>query len=117
MRRSIPTKSLGSWDSRQLLHVQHEEVRLPDDRLLHGADADDIHTSRNVVKRKVIKMGRDAETPLPQKNYLLLTAMCFTFCCACGDFGRVTVSTPFLNDAAILPSSTSSTGMRRSKRP
>jgi hypothetical protein len=26
-------------------------VRLPDDRLLHGADADDIHTSRNVVKR------------------------------------------------------------------
>src|SRR5215212_4222385 len=31
---SIPTKSLGSWDRRQLLHVQLEEVRLRDDRLL-----------------------------------------------------------------------------------
>ena len=30
---------------------QHEEVRLRDDRLLHGADADHIHTPRNVVKR------------------------------------------------------------------
>ena len=26
--------SKGPWDRRQLLHVQHEEVRLPDDRLL-----------------------------------------------------------------------------------
>jgi hypothetical protein len=25
-------------------------VRLPDDRLLHGADAEPIHISRNVVK-------------------------------------------------------------------
>ena len=40
----------GPWDRRQLLHVQHEEVRLPDDRLLHGADAEPIHITRNVVK-------------------------------------------------------------------
>src|SRR5215212_11795626 len=33
-RRSIPTKSLGSWDRRQLLHVKLEEVRLRDNRLL-----------------------------------------------------------------------------------
>src|SRR5215213_9352900 len=31
---SVPAKSLGSWDRRQLLHVRHEEVRLRDDRLL-----------------------------------------------------------------------------------
>src|SRR6185295_13801351 len=41
----------GPWDGRQLLHVQQEEVRLPGDRLLLGADVDHIHISRNVVKR------------------------------------------------------------------
>ena len=30
-----------------------ESAALPDDRLLHGADVDDIHKYRNVVKRKV----------------------------------------------------------------
>jgi hypothetical protein len=48
---------------------------------------------------------------------LLLIAMRLAFCCALADFGSVTVSTPFLNDALTLSSSTSSTGMRRSKRP
>jgi hypothetical protein len=49
--------------------------------------------------------------------YLPLIAMRFTFDCACATFGNVTVSTPFLKAADILSSSTSSTGMRRSKRP
>jgi hypothetical protein len=53
----------------------------------------------------------------PALAYLPLTAMRFTFDCACGALGSVTVSTPFLNDADTLFSSTSSTGMRRSKRP
>src|SRR5215207_8636529 len=35
---------------------QQEEVRLRDDRLLLGADADHIHISRNVVKRKIIPL-------------------------------------------------------------
>src|ERR1700759_1693409 len=43
--------------------------------------------------------------------YLALIAMCFTFDCACATFGNVTVSTPFLNAADILFSSTSSTGI------
>ena len=30
-----------------------ESAALPDDRLLHGADADDIHNYRNVVKGKM----------------------------------------------------------------
>jgi hypothetical protein len=50
-------------------------------------------------------------------TYLPLIAMRFTFDCACAAFGNVTVSTPFLKAADILSSSTSSTGMRRSKRP
>src|SRR5262249_21836341 len=45
------------------------------------------------------------------------TGMCFTFSRALADFGSVTVRMPFLNDAATLSSSTSSTGMRRSNRP
>ena len=31
-----------------------------------------------------------------------LMAIRLTFCCAVGDFGRVTLRTPFLNDASIL---------------
>jgi hypothetical protein len=50
-------------------------------------------------------------------DHLRLMAMCFTLDCACGVFGIVTVSTPFLNAADTLSSSTSSTGMRRSKQP
>jgi hypothetical protein len=34
-----------------------------------------------------------------------------------GDFGTATVSTPFLNAAEALSSSTSCSGMRRSNRP
>ena len=42
----------GSWDRRQLLHVRSWKLRRSaDDRLLLGADAEDIHISRNVVKR------------------------------------------------------------------
>jgi hypothetical protein len=53
----------------------------------------------------------------PLHAYLPLIAIRFTFCCAAGDFGRVTVRTPLLKEAATLSWSTSSTGMRRSKRP
>jgi hypothetical protein len=34
--------------------------------------------------------------------YLPLIAIRLTFCCAVGDFGRVTLRTPFLKDASIL---------------
>jgi hypothetical protein len=44
-------------------------------------------------------------------------AMRFVFDLASGAFAIVTVSTPFLKDADTLSSFTSSTGMRRSKRP
>jgi hypothetical protein len=53
----------------------------------------------------------------PALAYLPLTAMRFTFDCACAAFGSMTVRTPFLNDAETLSSLTSYTGMRRSKRP
>jgi hypothetical protein len=49
--------------------------------------------------------------------YLPLIAMRFTFDCASGSFGMVTVSTPFLKAADTLSWSTLSIGMRRSKRP
>ena len=50
-------------------------------------------------------------------DYCGLIVMRLTFSCAFADFGRVTVRTPFLNDALTLSSSTSSTGIRRSNRP
>jgi hypothetical protein len=53
----------------------------------------------------------------PSLAHLPFIAIRFTFCCAEGDFGSVTVRTPFLNEAATLSWSTSSTGIRRSKRP
>jgi hypothetical protein len=34
--------------------------------------------------------------------YLPLMAIRLTLCCASGDFGRITVSTPFLNEAETL---------------
>ncbi len=41
--------------------------------------------------------------PLPSNcTYFELIAMRFTFDSACGSFGMVTVSTPFLNAAEIL---------------
>src|SRR5258708_33003737 len=43
--------------------------------------------------------------------------MRFTLDCARGPFGIVTVSAPCLNAAETLSSSTSSTGIHRSKRP
>ena len=57
------------------------------------------------------------DRPLPYLGYLPLTAIRFTFDCACGAFGMVTVKTPFLNAADTLSSSTSSTGILRSNRP
>jgi len=50
-------------------------------------------------------------------GYLLLMAIRFTFCCAAGNLGSITVRTPFLKDASTLSGSTSSTGIRRSNRP
>jgi hypothetical protein len=50
-------------------------------------------------------------------DYFGLIVIRLTFSCASADFGRVTVRTPFLNDALTLSSSTSSTGIRRSNRP
>ena len=55
-RRSIPTKSLGSWDRRHLLHVQAGSKGVP--RMtasFTGADVDHIHTSRNVVKNEIVQ--------------------------------------------------------------
>jgi hypothetical protein len=53
----------------------------------------------------------------PPFHYFTLMAMRFVFDLASGAFAIVTVSTPFLKDADTLSSFTSSTGMRRSKRP
>ena len=49
--------------------------------------------------------------------YLPFIAIRLTLDGAVGDFGRVTLRTPFLNDASILSSSMSSSGIRRSNRP
>jgi hypothetical protein len=61
--------------------------------------------------------GGKAGPAFPRLGYLPLTAIRFTFDCACGAFGMVTVKTPFLNAADTLSSSTSSTGILRSNRP
>src|SRR5215211_6713694 len=56
---------------------------------------------------------RERLPPVPR--HCALIAMRFTFSCALVDFGSTTLSTPFLNDALTLSSSTSSSGIRRSK--
>ena len=48
----------------------------------------------------------DVCAPLAPPAYALVIAIFFSFFCASGDFGKVTVSTPFLKLAAILSGST-----------
>jgi hypothetical protein len=49
----------------------------------------------------VVSAGKSG-SPRPPRAYFAFTGILFTFCCAVGDFGSVTVRTPLLNDAATL---------------
>lgn len=73
--------------------------------------------SKTKHTRLTLRRAERPDRPFPRLGYLPLTAIRFTFDCACGAFGMVTVKTPFLNAADTLSSSTSSTGILRSNRP
>lgn len=61
--------------------------------------------------------GEDAGARQLPHQSLVLIAIRFMPDCGCGSFGKETVSTPLLNVAETLSSSTFSTGIRRSNRP
>lgn len=48
------------------------------------------------------RAGESGGTRPPLHAYLPLIAMRLTFCCAAGDFGRVTVRTPLLKEADLV---------------
>ena len=61
-----------------------------------------IHDGTRWVSLLRVCRGRAEHTDARPRFYLPLIAIRLTFCCAVGDFGRVTLRTPFLNDASIL---------------
>jgi hypothetical protein len=110
-------RRLPDDDSRRLAPIIPDQAILADE----SGRLDAVkRLSQRVLEFAVMTTACRAERPdrpFPRLGYLPLTAIRFTFDCACGAFGMVTVKTPFLNAADTLSSSTSSTGILRSNRP